>query len=56
MSAQIIQFPRLHRDVEDRLFEEWKARSDAALAADPEKQALLAKAQSAIAKLPRRTV
>lgn len=50
MSAQILQFPRLHRDEEERLFAEWMARIDA----DPEKQKLLAKARAAIAQLPRR--
>lgn len=52
MSATIIPFPRRHRDELARMEAEIRARSEAALAADPVRRAMLAKAREAIAKLP----
>lgn len=54
MTAQIIPFPRSHRGEEDRLYAEFKARSDARLASDPWRREVLARAQGKIASLPSR--
>lgn len=54
MTAQIIPFPRLRRGEEDRVYAEFKARSDARLAADPWAREVLARAQRKAASLPKR--